>query len=247
MKRARSVSTRLLHDFGSDACASTPEPHVHAAMTLDVLRPFLERKRAQEHARKRCEICASPIDETHPHLLERETRKILCSCGPCAILFKDVAASSGRLHTVPDRVLVDDATPIPDETWATLAIPVGLAFLSYDSWRAWWTAAYPSPAGPVRAEISAAAWDAFAGALPLARHVQPDVEALVLRRGRGGKRECFIAPIDTCYGLVGAIRMRWKGITGGDDVRAAIDAFFEELRARARELDTTYEPGFAAR
>lgn len=211
---------------------------LHAAMTLDVLRPFLERKRAQEHARERCEICASPIGEPHPHLLERDTRKLVCSCGPCAVLFKDVAASNGRLRTVPDRVLVDDGTVVADPTWAALGIPVGLAFLSHDSARGRWTAAYPSPAGPVRAEIEPDAWDAFAGALPLARHVEQDVEALVLRRRRDGRRECFVAPIDACFGLVGAIRSRWKGIEGGDDVRATIDAFFEELRKRARPLDT---------
>jgi hypothetical protein len=212
-------------------------------MTLGVLRPFLERKRAREHARERCEICASPIEETHPHLVERETRKILCSCGPCAVLFKDVAASSGRLRTVPDRVLTSDGMCVPDETWARLAIPVGLAFLSYDSWQAQWTASYPSPAGPVRAEIALPAWEAFSSALPLARHVQPDVEALVLRRRRDGLRECFIAPIDACYGMVGTIRLRWKGIDGGDDVRAAIDAFFDALRARARPIDGASDQG----
>jgi hypothetical protein len=203
-------------------------------MTFEVLRPFVERKRTREHARERCEICASPIQEAHPHLLERDTRKLVCSCGPCAFLFKDVAASSGRLRTIPDRVVVDDATAIAEDAWNALAIPVGLAFLSYDSSVSQWTAAYPSPAGPVRAEIAPDAWESFVRAVPLARDVELDVEALVVRRRRDGKRECFVAPIDACYGLVGTIRSRWKGIEGGDEVRAAIDAFFERLRARAR-------------
>jgi hypothetical protein len=208
-------------------------------MTLDALRPFVERRRTRETMRERCEICASPIEQAHPHLLERETRKLLCSCRPCAALFKDVAASRGRLRTVLDRVLFDPVTIVPEDAWATLSIPVGLAFLTFDSLQSTWSAAYPSPAGPVRADVSAGAWETFSAALPLARHVEPDIEALVVRRARDGKRESFVAPVDVCYGLVGAIRMRWKGIEGGDDVRDTVEDFFQKLRRRARPIDDT--------
>jgi Family of unknown function (DUF5947) len=206
-------------------------------MTLDALRPFLERRRTRENMRERCEICASHLEPAHPHLLERETRKLLCSCRPCAALFKDTSASNGRLRTVLDRVLVDPVTSVPEEAWATLSIPVGLAFLTFDSTQSTWSAAYPSPAGPVRAEVPHAAWEAFAAMLPLAHHVQPDIEALVVRRGRDGVRESFVAPVDVCYGLVGAIRMRWKGIEGGDEVRDTIEDFFQRLRRRARSIE----------
>jgi hypothetical protein len=44
-----------------------------------------------------------------------------------------------------------------------------------------------------------------------------------------------IAPIDECYALVGAIKMSWEGISGGDAIERAIPTFFERLRKRSGE------------
>ena len=43
----------------------------------------------------------------------------------------------------------------------------------------------------------------------------------------------MIAPIDECYGLVGAIKMSWEGISGGPAIESEVPAFFDGLRRRA--------------
>ena len=53
---------------------------------------------------------------------------------------------------------------------------------------------------------------------------------------RSPKLASFLVPIDRCYRLVGEVRRHWQGINGGDRVWARVDAFFEDLRARARAL-----------
>jgi hypothetical protein len=42
-----------------------------------------------------------------------------------------------------------------------------------------------------------------------------------------------IAPIDDCYALVGLIKSRWEGISGGSALEQAVPSFFEALRARS--------------
>jgi hypothetical protein len=61
---------------------------------------------------------------------------------------------------------------------------------------------------------------------------EPDVEALLVFR-RGDRSECFLAPIDACYELVGRVRMLWKGFDGGQELWADLDEFFSVLRAAA--------------
>ena len=46
--------------------------------------------------------------------------------------------------------------------------------------------------------------------------------------------ECYLVPIDTCYELVGQLRSLWRGFDGGTEAHAALDAFFDDVRARAR-------------
>jgi hypothetical protein len=77
------------------------------------------------------------------------------------------------------------------------------------------------------------------GASALAVLMEPDVEALLVRRGdsgRGGRAEALLVPIDACYRLVGLVRRHWKGFDGGAEAWAVIDAFFAELRERARTV-----------
>ena len=69
------------------------------------------------------------------------------------------------------------------------------------------------------------------------RTLEPDVEALLVRRGdagRGDRAEALLVPVDACYRLVGLVRRHWKGFDGGAEAWAAIDAFFDELRERGR-------------
>jgi hypothetical protein len=63
----------------------------------------------------------------------------------------------------------------------------------------------------------------------------PDVEALLVDRVRGARRQ-WIVPIDDCFALVGLIRTRWRGLTGGTEVWLELDRFFDDLDRRARPV-----------
>ena len=55
---------------------------------------------------------------------------------------------------------------------------------------------------------------------PAARRLEPDAEALIVNRMAEPHRYA-IAPIDRCYELVGLIKSRWEGISGGRAVESA--------------------------
>ena len=44
-------------------------------------------------------------------------------------------------------------------------------------------------------------------------------------------------PIDQCYALVGLIKSRWEGISGGGAIEEAVPEFFAALRARRAASD----------
>ena len=67
---------------------------------------------------------------------------------------------------------------------------------------------------------------------PVLATLEPDVEALLVNRARGA-REHWLVPIDDCYALVGLIRTRWRGLTGGARGVGGDRAFFDELDRRA--------------
>ena len=115
----------------------------------------------------------------------------------------------------------------------------GRASASRSAWRSSCTARvtggvvamFPSPAGRdgVRAATSTA-WEALVAANPSLERLEADVEALIVNR-MADPPQYAIAPIDDCYGLVGLIKARWDGISGGDAAGAARSAaFFGELR-----------------
>ena len=63
--------------------------------------------------------------------------------------------------------------------------------------------------------------------------MEPDVEALLVNRARGARGH-WLVPIDDCYALVGLIRTRWRGLTGGKDVWEEIGRFFTTLDRRSQ-------------
>jgi hypothetical protein len=65
--------------------------------------------------------------------------------------------------------------------------------------------------------------------------MEPDVETFLVNRV-GTKAECYIAPIDECYRLVGLIRMHWRGLSGGAEVWNEIHNFFTDLKARSVDV-----------
>jgi hypothetical protein len=59
-----------------------------------------------------------------------------------------------------------------------------------------------------------------------------DVEALLVNRAKGARRQ-WLVPIEDCYALVGLIRTRWRGFSGGAEVWEEITRFFGELDAKS--------------
>jgi len=64
--------------------------------------------------------------------------------------------------------------------------------------------------------------------------------SLLVDRHLGARRH-WIVPIDECYALVGLIRTRWRGLTGGSEVWKELARFYEGLDRRARPASATDE------
>jgi Family of unknown function (DUF5947) len=179
---------------------------------------------------ERCELCGLVLPPLHRHLLELATRKIACSCDPCALLFQD--AVGARFKLIPRDARALPNFQMTDEEWDDFGLPINLAFFLYNTPGGKMTALYPSPAGPIESLLPLGTWESVVRQNPFLADIEPDVEALLVNRA-GVAREYFVAPVDTCYELVGTIRMHWRGLSGGDEVWRAISIFFTRLRERA--------------
>jgi hypothetical protein len=192
-------------------------------------------KEAAEAAQEHCELCSEPIPPEHRHLLEVSTREIICVCRPCSILFDRAAASEGKYRLIPDRRLFLEDFEMSDVQWASLRIPVDMAFFFHSTPAERVVAFYPSPMGPTESLLKLSAWEDLEASNPVLKGMERDVEALLVNRVRGA-REHFLVPIAECYSLVGLIRMRWRGLSGGREVWEEIGQFFEALRWRSKSV-----------
>lgn len=190
----------------------------------------LRRLARPRHAEERCELCSISLPSEHTHLLEVKSRRILCTCAACALLFPE--GQPGRFRRVLRRLEALDDFAMTDAQWESLQIPIHLAFFFRSSEAERMVALYPSPAGAIESLLSLDAWTELVVANPALSNMQPDVEALLVNRVRD-RRDYYIAPIDVCYRLVGLIRMHWRGLSGGVEVWEEIDRFFTELGQRA--------------
>lgn len=178
----------------------------------------------------RCEICGSELAEAHRHVVELGKRGAMCACQACAILFSH--AEPGRqFRTIPERFLTDGSFAMSAPRWASLGIPVTLAFFYLDSTRDTVLACYPGPAGITDAELDPMAWHAISSTTPLAGMLEPDVEALLVRGGRAVP-SCHLVPISTAYELVGRLRSCWRGFSGGDAVERELAELFAGIERR---------------
>lgn len=203
--------------------------------SLSGLRRFLVDPVDQEPAQEVCELCATPVPPQHPHLVQVAERRMLCACGPCGFLFSNPGAGGGGYRRIPDRYLSDPAFQLTEAQWDELQIPVGMAFFLHNSEQQKIITCYPSPAGATESELELESWNAGIGRSRLAAELEPDVEALLVRRDKTGAgvterpAECLLVPIDACYRLVGLVRLNWRGFDGGPDAWREIDAFFDSL------------------
>jgi hypothetical protein len=116
-----------------------------------------------------------------------------------------------------------------DAQWNSLAIPIGIAFLLRRSTSNRVIALYPSPAGPVESLLSLETWEDIARDNPEVLCMDTDVEGLLVYRV-GTAREHYIIPIDVCFKLIGLIRTKWKGFSGGIGVWQEIGKFLAKLK-----------------
>ncbi|MET9532250.1 MULTISPECIES: DUF5947 family protein [unclassified Streptomyces] len=195
----------------------------------------ITRNRPQPAAGERCEMCAEAVAPEHSHVVNLESRALMCSCRACYLLFTEEDARM-RYRAVPERYLRFDGVPLDARAWDELQIPVGLAFLFRNSVQDRTVAFYPGPAGATESELPLEAWDSIVGSAPALAVLRPDVEALLIRRPGTGDGSCHLVPIDACYELVGRLRTLWRGFDGGREAHAAMDAFFEQVRGRSRTV-----------
>jgi uncharacterized protein DUF5947 len=187
---------------------------------------------------ERCELCAELIPDEHGHIVDLESRALMCACRPCYLVFAPMGAGGTRFRAVPDRFVSFPDFALSSAQWDALQIPVGVAFFFLNSSLDHVAAFYPSPAGATESLLSLDSWEEIVNANPDLGTLQPDVEAFLVRsaerRSGEGTAECYLVPIDVCYELVGELRRLWKGFDGGTEAHAALDAFFDRVRAKAR-------------
>jgi hypothetical protein len=196
-----------------------------------VLRQFARKRSAAE----RCEMCALELGPEHDHLVDPSSRKLICACNACAILFE--SQSGARFKRVPRDVLSLREFQLTDAQWDGLAIPIDMAFFFNSTPLAKVVALYPSPAGPMESLLPLDTWAEIASANPILSRMLPDVAALLVNRvghARGViPAEYYLVPIDECYKLVGLIRTHWRGLSGGTEVWREISSFFAALKIRS--------------
>jgi hypothetical protein len=189
---------------------------------------------------ERCELCGEPIGAGHRHLLDLDSRELMCACRACKILFDRGAAGGGHYRLVPDRRLALPDFRLDDASWAELRIPVDMAFFFHNSQVDRVVAFYPSPMGPTESELELSEWASLEQANPVLASMEIDVEALLVNRARGA-RQHFLVPIEDCYDLVGLIRTRWRGFSGGKEVWEEIERFYGDLAARSKTMTSNPE------
>jgi hypothetical protein len=189
-------------------------------------------REAASRAEERCDLCGDAIGAEHRHLLQLATREVLCICRACVLLMDNTSAGGGARQLIPTRCLSLADWHITAAQWQSLQVPVNVAFFCYNTGAQRITAFYPSPLGPTEAAVSESAWQDLVAGNPILAQMVPDVEALLVHRGQDGG-EYYLAPIDECYRLVGLIRLHWRGLSGGTEVRKQIERYFGELKERA--------------
>ena len=178
--------------------------------------------------RPTCELCPSGIGEHHRHLLHLDERRILCVCETCW----SVRSGDPEFRPPGARTVWLDDVAIPDHVWAAFQIPIGLAFMIRSSVSGGIVALYPSPAGATESELDLAAWDELVALHPELDRLEPDAEALVVNR-MASPAQHAIVPVDQAYRLVGLVKERWEGISGGRELEAAVAGFFDDIRGEA--------------
>lgn len=203
-------------------------------MRGELASPMLQRAAQQlgkprEPEVQRCELCAERIDTEHQHVFELSSGELQCACRACSVLFDHNAAGGRDYRLVPRRRTKLTDMHLDPPLWASLGVPVDLAFFVRDSATSEVVARYPSAAGTLRSTVPEDSWQRLAQANPRLHHQDTDVEALVINRSRDSS-DYWLLPLDDCYRLTALLRENWSGFTGGERVWEEISRFFAELK-----------------
>ena len=188
-------------------------------------QPTAEARAGQD----RCDLCGVSLDEGHRHLLHLVDRRIMCACEPCFAM----RSGDAELRPAGTRVLRLRGFALDDDLWAKFQIPIGLAFFFVREQGQGVVALYPSPAGATECELYLAAWDELVAANPVIADLEAEIEALIVNR-LSDPPAYAVVPIDRCYELVGMIKSRWEGISGGNAIDGAVSEFFALLGGEER-------------
>ncbi len=201
------------------------------ASAFERLRGFIRRPNPLE----RCELCTTGLAADHQHLLEPVSRKLICACEACAVLFGSQGQT--KYKRVPRRIRVLADFRLTDGQWDGLMMPINMAFFFISTPLGRVVALYPSPAGATESLLALDTWDEIVQENPKLEEMEADVEALLVNRighARGfTEPEYYVVPIDQCFKLVGLMRSRWQGLSGGTEVWQEIAKFFASLKAKS--------------
>jgi hypothetical protein len=216
--------------IGSDGSITEMDtPAADQRSALGVLRRFARTKVVAATAEK-CGLCAMPLPAEHQHLIDLRTRRLVCCCGPCGVLFSGRQSASYR--RVPQDIKALPDFRLSDFQWENLLIPINLAFFYRPLGTDKMIAVYPSPAGPIESLLGLEAWQAIVDDNPALGDLQAEVEALLVNR-LSGKHLYYIVPIDQCYRLSGLIRLHWRGLSGGSEVWEEVGRYFDRLKEKS--------------
>jgi hypothetical protein len=198
----------------------------------DLLARFEASQRPKPQPGESCEMCGTMVGPEHGHVVNIESRELMCACRPCYLLFTKEGAGQGKYRVVPDRYLVDPYFRMDEGQWEQIQIPVSMAFFFYNSTEERFVAFYPSPAGATESLLDLASWQEVLSENTAFEGILPDVEALVVKK-ENERFECYLVPIDSAYELTAIVRMNWKGFSGGEQVWEKIESYFSALRDRS--------------
>jgi hypothetical protein len=179
-------------------------------------------------------MCAAEIPDAHSHVVNLDTRSLMCSCRYCYLLFTHDGAGGGRYRAVPNRYRSLEPFVVSQMQWEQFQIPVSVAFFFHNSDQNQVMAFYPGPAGAAESLLSPEPWAEVVAANPRLTDMESDVEALLVRVERGKTPEGYLVPIDSCYELVGQMRRLWRGFDGGREANDELNSFFARVKQASR-------------
>ena len=177
---------------------------------------------------EKCDFCGRVLSPDHRHLVDLSAMKFMCTCEMCMI----TKAEYGIYKPLPQRFLKLEDFEMSDALWSDFLIPVNMAFFVASSSRNGTVAYYPAPTGATESKLKMEPWYQLVKLNPLLSGLTTDLEALLVNR-LDATGQYYIVPIDSCYKLIGMIRIAWKGIFGGKEVNDIITQFFSELKEKS--------------